>query len=814
MKKSLVAAWIALTTILFLLLFLFGPWSSHPSSTLDSSTVVRQSESVELHTQLEADQPSDLVPSEIPTVQRTDLEVANENLTVFEVREVNGDPVTKATILICRGQSLVHSSMTDSFGNVEFPSDHTAITLVISVRARPVSLHALSLTPGRFEIILPLGNRLAGKVIQADGAPPSKIRISLRSDHPLFDNTALPQEALEEIGFSQGAGFLFCSTLPDGSFQFADLPDGWSGFLQLPHGHTILRANSGRLTAAPSELRLEAPPLDLFIELAKPANIRGRLVTSQSLIPIHHARLSALFKPLDGRQLVQQSTETDENGDFTFQFDPAKVASLNLFFGSRIYGTQAILLLETVEVPPNGDLGLIKMTAVRPIHFVMTTHNHQPIALGIASAAGIQSKPTNVEGEGVLPWVPKNLTRLRFVAPGFVPMEQELNDPTPDPLVVVMEAGNRLEVELVPPAGVAVSAFRVKLKSDSIMIHGPAADLVDLQDYVEEKSRTFSPGLNDNIGHSLVAQADAQGLAVFQSIKPNLKLDLEIHGIIGGVVYYHESLRPLEPEESRRHVVDLTNVGRVFSGKVTDLEGHPLVRATVQLGGQILSWTNNSGEFSCLVQEKEPNTLVLSHQSSAILFVKDYVVPYDGLPVEFRLQPALRVIIEVKDEAGNPISDAQVSILNSEFSCSTHNLGGGRFETGGLSSEMVRVQTMVAGRYYLQDLNPAQPIAQVVVPVHGSLIAAFTPPSQPGQGQYSISLKSMIDEDWVFLGGTFSAASLWLCEFPRVCPGNYEINVHYSPTSEEKERGITPAAIGNPITLRIESGQASKVNLE
>ena len=409
--------------------------------------------------------------------------------------------------------------------------------------------------------------------------------------------------------------------------------------------------------------------------------------------------------------------------------------------------------------------------------------------------------------------MPPSITRLRFIAEGFVPVDQELDEVVPDPLVVMMNSGNRLELEIIVPAGVEADQFRAELKSDSLLIAGPARDLTELLDYVGEESHPYYQPPAPTVGTLLLGRPNSNDLIVFQHLRSGVELNLKITGMTGDAVFHREILKPLGPQEIRRHAIDLTQAGSLFHGRVVDHDGNPLVRATVQHGNQILAWTDNSGNFSCLVNVAEPKTMVIGHRSSATLFIHDYLLPTDGAAVEFRMQPALRVIIEVVDEAGTPIPSAVVFTQREGFTSNTHGLGDGRFECSGLPPDGVGVLVELAGRSYLQDLDTSKTTAKVVVPVHGSVVVDFHPPSPPGPGRYEVIVMAMKEQPWIVLRDNVDAAGGWSCEFPLVLPGEYEAQVDYHPSPQEQQEGMTAKTLDGQITIRIAAGQRSQIRL-
>ncbi len=386
--------------------------------------------------------------------------------------------------------------------------------------------------------------------------------------------------------------------------------------------------------------------------------------------------------------------------------------------------------------------------------------------------------------------------------------------PIPNPLTVYLDYANALLVKIVPPAGVAVDQFRAQLSSDLALIGGPAMVELDLKNYLSEWTFPRYQTARLPLGCTLFARPNPDGVVSFHALKSNLTMDLEIFGITGNTAYYSETIAPLGAEEKREIVVDLSQTGQHFHGRVTDLEGNGIVSATVQIGGQILARTDGEGKFSSLVVEKKPGTLVLGANGFAVRFIHDYQVPPDNSAAEFKLEPALSVMIDVVDERNQTIPDAQVYILRSGFTSNTFARGNGRFEATGLSSEKVQIRTQVAGRYYFQDLLPSQSTARVVIPMHGSLTVQLQPQPESGGGSYSVILVATIDDEIIVLTQSLNAANEWKCDFPFVYPGAYEVSLNYDPTEAEIAEGKQEAQIGMPVQIQIRAGANDPLYLE
>ncbi len=808
---SRTSLWIAIIAIPLILLGLFGPWASdsgqpslEPEVTSSNGANTTPAQAVE----------SEVATPTTVAFGRTRIGPVREDHSVFVVLNPDGEPEVDALLLVCRGETLLLSVMADSNGRVELESDNQEVTLVVKAPGRPLFVHPYQLVPGPIEVRLPRGAMLTGRILDHDGTEPSRLSLWVGSDTRMFDSGSLPEAAREDLADLIRYNTIRAFTSPGGFFQFAGLRESWSGSLQLGSGIVVQSTSGGRLLASGHAIRFDAPQTDLVIQLAKRKVITGRLVESPSNDPLGRIPMTARYQAIHGDAPQITNFVVDKQGYFFLEIDPESLTRFELFLGSHPHDDQLVLELSGPEIPPAGQLGNIAIRSLRTIRFILQDRKAQGIAGGFARAGGARSMVTGPDGEGFLYWLSTTTTRMRFVAKGYVPQDRELNEATPDPLIVTMEPGNRLELKLITPGGVQTSQFRAQLRSNSILIDGPAKDLNELLDYVGEDSRPYYQAQSPPLGTHIAARPDSDGVIVFQSLRSGVELNLEILGTSGDSVFHGETLKPLGRQEVRRHEIDLRQVGSIFRGRITNSDGEPLVRASVQLENQILAWTDGSGDFSCLVNESVAKTLVLGHPSYATLFIKDYLVPTDGAAVEFRLEPTRELIIEVMDESGTAINEAQVFLLREGFISTTHPRGEGRFEAKGSSSDGASVQVMVAGNVYVQKLNPGEAATRVIVPIHGSLVVNFSVPAQQGTGDYSVVLKALAKEQASALTRAVDAAGRWRCKFPLVLPGQYDVSVEYSPSPQEKEEGLSSHTVGNTVTLTINPGQRHALDLK
>jgi hypothetical protein len=810
MSKLPKAAWVALSAILILLIFALEPWRGLSSGAVENDGTIGNLEVA-----------PDLIGAELSaagnanesSAEREEVQVPGIGNAIFEVREEGGDVIV-ARIVVCREGKLLHSGSTNQEGRVEFTSDDLPCEVFISKSNSALHSQSLHLTSGLQVIVLPNGQLVFGTIINTNQEPVSGLKLRLRSDHPMYDVAKVPLAALSDLGLTANYHALRTTANELGEFQFAGLTDSWSGILTLPSSHEAQSVSAGNIMASQRGIRLSSPIQDLVVVVDKPQAVYGQLIDISTGVAVDQVRITSRSTTVGGEKPSFNSAMTDEEGRFILRLNPVEVGSIELHLGGISKQKPPIHQLGSGEVPGDGNLGVIHVSGLRDIPFLLRNRRDQAISDGIARAASLESKPTDNNGRGVLRWVPPEFSSLQFIANGYVPGEVKLAEPIPNPLTVYLDQANRLLVKIEPPGGVAADQFRAQLTSDSVMIAGPANTELDLKNYLSEWTFPRYQTSRLPYGHTLFARPNPDGFVSFHALKSDVAMTLEIFGITGDTVYHSETVSPLGAEENRELVVDLAQSGRHFHGRVTDLEGNAIIGATVQLGGQILAWTDGEGKFSCLVVEEKPRTLVLSANGSAARFIKDFQIPSDGSAVELKMEPALSVMINVVDEHETPIPDAEVSIIRGGFTTNTFSRGNARFEATGLSSEKVQIRTRVAGRDYFQDLLPSQSTARVVIPMQGDLTVQINSPTLQSDGEYRVVLVAKFADDVVVLSKSPTAAEGWKCHFPFVSPGVYRVSVNYDPSDVELADGMQAREVGAVGEVHIRAGANDPLSLE
>ena len=737
-------------------------------------------------------------------------------LASFRILDPAEHPVAGAHVVLVRDESVLLDERTDERGTVEAPADARPALLVVLNAPRPPESREVVLDPGRQEIRLSEGETIGGRLVREDGEPAGAMAVRLHGDHPLPFAAGIPEVAWEALGIHESIRSVLSGETDDaGGFAFPGLPPSWSGAFRPPYGWRVVATSDGQVGAAGYSVRLSRPVSDLLVRIAPTLVLHGRLVLRDDGAPLAGASLSAMLRSPDVESPQFTGTRTDEGGGFAIVRRYDRVSSFDLRLGGAFHESPTILLLDGSDIPADGDLGDVVVDEVRNVPFLLQDTKGAPIAGGRAVAAGTRSEPTGEDGRSELRWLPRSVARMTVDASGYVPADVELPVVVVDPLVVTLESANRLDVTLLLPEGGDPTQFRVVLRGDERITATPIPEGGDQHPYVGEWAFPPIDLTSEAQDRFLCARPDEQhGVALFRALRPGVVIELEVRGITGRAVYHRETLSPFAPAEVRELEVDLRGAILVFRGRVLDLEGNPLVQASLQLGNQILGWTDEEGAFLCFLADPEPGTLLVGHRACATEYLHDYVIPSDGRPVEFRLSPARRVTIEVVDENGDPVPQAEIWVRHGGFHTNTHRVEGNRHVASSVPDAPFELVATLAGREYVQEHDPANPEATIVVPVHGRLtavIAARTLASR--QGRFLLILRPTDDESARTVVESRDSAPGLRIEIAAAHPGTYEASLVYDP-SEEEEAGGRARESSDPAPVTVEAGREVEIRLE
>ena len=817
MKLSTGVLWLALALVLVAALLALDPlvWFHGPTGLEPVEDATQDAPDA-----IEAPGSEEARPSPAAESQReAAIPLAAPATTTLRLLDAADEPVEDAQLILLRGQELLADERTDAAGEMGVAADGKPALLVVAIPDRPLEWHDLVLGPGRQEIRLAAGASLSGRFVGEDGASPGRLRISLWSDHPWAGPAGGGE--LPDLDEAVRAGTLrkpyaVFETDESGAFSLTGLPESWSGRIRVGGGWKVLSTTHGELSPGSSGVSFTWPCADIVVSVRPRRTLQGRLLFANDGSPLSHVQLSTSIRSPDTSSPDFPTATTDQDGRFEVTSRQERIDEFELRLGSRFHEAVPLLELGAAELPASGDLGDFIVDQVRHVPFLLQDTAGLPIEGGMARAAGIISKATGQDGRGELRWLSATVNRLVAEAPGFVPAEQTIPAVVAQPLIVTMEMASELVVRLRLPEGGDPSQFRVLLFADEPITAGPVATMSDQRRHVRSWGRPPVPFLaaQKPMDSYLAARPEeATGISTFLALRPGVELSLEVHGLTGETIYYSQSVAPIGIAERREIEISLESELIVFRGRVLDQKGHPLARAVVQLGGQILGFAIESGEFECFLAEPQTGTLLVQHQSCTTLLLHDYVVPIDGKPVEFRLKPAHPLTIEVVDESGAPLPQAEVFYLHDEFIANTHRLEANRFRIAAMPDGPFDIRVTLAGHTFLHRHYPPTTEARVVLPVPGRVVGLVDATTTAGRtGQFSLFLLPLGDDSATPVVQVRDSAPDLRIDLPVVFPGRYRVALQYEPSEEESAAGRKSESF-DASTIDVTAGKETVLRL-
>lgn len=754
--------------------------------------------------------PLPLVPSAAPADRQAIDPLAS--LARFRVVLRPGRPVADAQLLLLRHGNVLADLRTDGNGEAARAADGQPVFAFVAVANRVLETRDLVLDAGVHELLLEPGACVAGRFQHADGSPAGDLELSVDSDQQPFVGDALPRHfvaALRRDCLVQRRTLV--RTAADGSIELGGLPAHWRGRLEPQGPVRVTATTSGTLEPDGRGIRLPEPASGFVVTLAPRPLLRGRLLLRDDGEPLAKVELSARLQSTEGS--LGTNATTDADGRFTFEPRGARVDGIEVWLGLGRRQLPPIVALEGAQVPADGDLGDIAVDGLRHVPFALRDADGAPVARGVASAAGVRSDRTGADGNGELAFVPRAAKELEGEAPGFVPTSAPMPASVLAPIVLVLQRGNELRVTVRLPKDANVGQFKVVLRGPPPITAAPVASVREQQRHVSPWAFDAANMNPDALSGSLCGNPDHMGVVSFRALRAGIELELTVGGITGTMVYHQQVVAPLAASERRDVTVDLERGMFAFRGRVLDRDGAPLSSAALQLGNQILGFTDAQGAFACWLASPQTGTLLVQHRSCATLRLGDYAVPLDGLPVEFRLAPARPLTIEVVDADGAPVPQAEVFTRFGGFITNTNRIEGNRHLASSMPDQPFEIVAFLVGREFAMQHDPALATARLVVPVLGRVAALVDDASTAGRaGEFVLVLTPTTGAAWQPSSVRRAASAGLRIEMAAVPPGSYQVTLRYVPDAAERAAGgeeLLAAAVG----VVVESGREAEVRL-
>jgi hypothetical protein len=618
-----------------------------------------------------------------------------QEVVIIEVVREDGRPINGANVVVKVPDAATVERIADTAGIVEIPAQPNILADVeVSGPSFGLFSKTLALDPGRQKIVVPDGDRVAGRVVVDGRAPAEPITLSLH-DHGV------------------------ARTAAEGRFEFFNVAKDWHGTLYFDQGFRLIEKKEDWF------LELPGPNPNLTINVTELPVIKGRIVAHGTREPIQGAVLATLTLE---HEAATGQWGTDKDGYFRVAAWAEQThAKLEISNGLGV-ATRTIEISGPIDSVR--DLGDVELAPVRTIHLRVKDREGTPVAGAIAGIDDTRSrgKPTDTSGGTWLVGNERGGT-LRVVKPGHATVVMPIPDEPPTPMDVVLPAGNLLVIEAqmhdgsVPPDNL----FHVRLRSTDPMFTGPSGMTDSL---LEEAGASSSFEQSTNPDKSdLVTTVEAGRRITFAGFRPGASLTIELLGATLHDVVDRKYVS-IPAEGTINVTLRSTAAPQVFRGRVRTIDGAPIdkdvgVHLFLDDGDEWspTAYAMAEGQFEFPGIFAPAVGVHVSCPGFVSLQERDVPVPPPGAFRDFILTPTCDITIELVDESGRRVEEMPLIVVRPPGSSSTNAVfettTPGQYFVEGIEPGTVEILVTVGVAHVELDHDARIPHVRVVIPSDG-----------------------------------------------------------------------------------------------
>jgi RNA polymerase sigma factor (sigma-70 family) len=643
-------------------------------------------------------------------------------------------PVRGATVRCFRDRGEGVVATTDGRGAASFAADEGPGAVIVDAPARLRRIEVVPRMVGDLEVRLASGAEVSGRVL-VDGAPaPAGLVLTLTSQSGPRPE-GLPAAANAWLETNSSPWQARATTDDDGRFAFVGLAADWSGNLRAPSTHWLIpewMVPDSTLPAFqnPTRMFLPQPQTGLLLATTRLPTVSGRVVWADDGTPVPAPRVwvhGLVDEEVeDGSFQVSGNASGDDAGRFAIGLEPNGSGRCALWAEPKL--RHPITKIGCMAVAPGsrptdgvreGDDWVVRLPREPVSHFLAVDEHERPIAgARVEVHSGELSAPTGRDGRGTFAG-----TRECVGAPGFQVMPASPRTAAAgtadDPLVFVLVPQNELVLHLRTPTGGVPGTRHLQLRTATAPFHG--GRIQGTLDRVFGSSTAFSIGTTSSI------EADVRGDVVLRSLTPGL------HGTFAACDVQRHDVAAIEvvtPASGERLEVTLvvSDQPRRIAGHVLAGDGTPLRAAHVELwiGKATLSTqtyrVDRDGAFAIPDLHGDDDVHVVALCPGYATAERTGLGrAQDGVPIEFRLQPAHRVTARVLDADDHPVALFVRADAGRTERPDHQYLGPGEFRFDDLPAGTVTFSCMLGDQRFAIEHDTSRDTAVLRVPVPASV---------------------------------------------------------------------------------------------
>jgi hypothetical protein len=741
------------------------------------------------------------------------------------VRHADGAPATGTIGVLAHGENVVWRAFADAEGRLRGDASDGAATLWVGGATTPGPVPVeLGTARGSYELTLPEGEVIDGRVTVDGGAPPEPFFLQI-SGQPRMERREPPETVSDAISpWRLGVSTQDVSegqlVGTDGRFHFSGLPVGWTGDFQPEYGWYLERREDENISA---------PAHGVLLALRRTPRLRLRVLAAGArvLATLHADQASNSHTILcaeDGRAEMP-----------LIRWESAHAVALDL--ADSAGKERCVLVVPITDASHDIDLGDIELRCSRNISFRVRSSADQPVAGAMAYLEGERTEnslPTAADGLGHLDNVAPDCERMLVVAEHFEPVSVQLPpQPQPEPIEVTVTGCASIEVRIASADGSARDGLIL------FWIAPRTSKTADAQSEAYRRGLMSGAGLDRRPAVEYHLQShpdgttacDAYATAAVRAGGPfrlgclaaDVPIDVYLLDRTGFTLWSQPGIR-LAPGETRELEALIAAAPWTASVLVTDPAGAPIAGAGVDVynsEGKVSKFayaessttTNPDGRAEIAPIYAPSVSLHAEHDGWCPVWVQG-VVP--GTETHVILSHGVSVRLTVVDAAGRPVQietpwvrDARGGGVGDEDQgldefVRTMFLGNDRHSAWQLSnlpprSELV-VIIPVGARELSFPLDTSKPEARITLPASGS-VTVKQPEGARALVKISVELHATDDDShWLSEQVRTDGEKLRDIDLPLVFPGEYRVALR-------GEDPVSHAPVSFEGRVTVEAGQ-------
>ncbi|HGY90165.1 MAG TPA: carboxypeptidase regulatory-like domain-containing protein, partial [Planctomycetes bacterium] len=449
-----------------------------------------------------------------------------------------------------------------------------------------------------------------------------------------------------------------------GSFQIDGLQPGWKVRINLPNGLKMAgkEKDGGRPVYYIETVREDDV---ITLRTTRRTQLTGRCIDLAGRpLPDVLVELRVATRNRFGKVFplaTVRATRSDSEGRFTLYLDESPMTTRALVVGSR--AGMELTHETTLHGPSRQSIADFVFPVSREVQLIVLDELGQPIAgAKVGTSDETFRRTTGSSGRVNIPLIPGRALPLQIAAPGFGFRQVSLDDKTAEELSVRLHRASRTTLHFLWDDGSPMAEQFVALRFRQ-------SPFMDERAFSSPIHRAAYPSIRMDVRNGLFCastKTDNKGVVVLDDLRPGQSIRIIIPGCAGTTLLDTDRVVP-EGDMTKLQFVLSTQRTTRLGVIVYDSLGNPLSDSTVAIG-------HDPGNLGVAGYTDERGRLEIRDIAFESAYVRAGKVGFGSIArfiesirhvegdLEFRLKPAARCRLLVKDADGRLMEKAYVGL--------------------------------------------------------------------------------------------------------------------------------------------------------